>query len=71
LLAGDSASTPIVLGLVCTYTRKYPLCYIISYNRYSPSHLCYIANVSRDEEPASYELAMTDPKWQEAMNSKL
>jgi hypothetical protein len=50
---------------------KYPLCHFISYNRYSPSHLCYIANVSRDEEPPSYELAMTDPKWQEAMNSEL
>jgi len=50
---------------------KYPLYHFISYNRYSPSHLCYIANVSRDEEPPSYELAMTDPKWQEAMNSEL
>jgi hypothetical protein len=54
-----------------TRGTKYPLCHFISYNRYSPSHLYYIANVSRDEEPPSYELAMTDPKWQEAMNSEL
>jgi hypothetical protein len=62
LFSASSAPTP---------GTKYPLCHFISYNRYSPSHLCYIANVSRDEEPPSYELAMTDPKWQEAMNSEL
>ena len=50
---------------------KYPLYHFISYDRYSPSHLCYIANVSCDEEPPSYELAVTDPKWQETMNSEL
>ena len=60
-----SASSAPTLG------TKYPLYHFISYNRYSPSHLCYIANVSRDEEPPSYELAMTDPKWQEVMNSEL
>jgi len=60
-----SASSAPTLG------TKYPLYHFISYNRYSPSHLCYIANVSRDEEPPSYKLAMTDPKWQEAMNSEL
>jgi hypothetical protein len=62
LFSASSAPTP---------GTKYPLYHFISYNRYSPSHLCYIANVSRDEEPPSYELAMTDPKWQEAMNSEL
>jgi hypothetical protein len=50
---------------------KYPLYHFISYNRYSPSHLCYVVNISRDEEPLSYDIAMTDPKWQEVMNSKL
>jgi len=50
---------------------KYPLYHFISYNRYSPSHLYYVANVSRDEEPTSYDIAAVDPKWQEAMNSEL
>jgi hypothetical protein len=62
LFSTSSAPTP---------GTKYPLCHFISYNWYSPSHLYYIANVGRDKEPPSYELAMTDPKWQEAMNSEL
>ena len=50
---------------------RYPLCHYISYNRYSPAHLNYIATVSRDEEPTSYDIVAADPKWQEAMNSEL
>ncbi|KAJ6951081.1 hypothetical protein NC653_040442 [Populus alba x Populus x berolinensis] len=60
-----SASSTFTLG------TKYPLCHFISYNRYSPSHLYYVTNVSHDEEPPSYDIAMDDPKWQEAMNFEL
>lgn len=43
----------------------------MSYHRYSPAHLAYVANLSQAVEPSSYEIAASDPKWQQAMFSEL
>ncbi|CAL8999400.1 unnamed protein product [Prunus brigantina] len=50
---------------------RYPLCHYLSYRRYSPSHLSFIANISRSMEPHSFAEAVLDPHWKEAMDSEL
>ncbi|KAK0583708.1 hypothetical protein LWI29_001825 [Acer saccharum] len=40
---------------------RYPLCNFISYHRYSPSYLSFIANVSHHVEPSCFADAVFDP----------
>ena len=50
---------------------QHSLCHFISYHHYSHSHLHYVANISNDREPISYDDVVFDPKWYEAMDFKL
>ncbi|XP_015166247.1 uncharacterized mitochondrial protein AtMg00820-like [Solanum tuberosum] len=43
----------------------------VSYQHISPSHQAYIANISTNVEPSTYEEAITDSRWVHAMNQEL
>ena len=50
---------------------QYPLSSCISYQNLSPAHHMFINNISSIVEPTSYEQALNDPKWCEAMQTEL
>ena len=54
-----------------TKGTRYPLSNFLSYHRYSPSHFTFIANISRPVEPNTFAEAVSNPHWQEAMQSEL
>ncbi|BBN68391.1 transposable element gene [Prunus dulcis] len=64
--ASSSSSSPIL-----PKGTRYPLCNFISYHRYSPSHLSFLATVSSSVEPSCFTDAAADPNWQQAMRSEL
>jgi hypothetical protein len=68
MLLPHSQSSPSPSSIPGT---RYPLHQFLSYHRYSPAHLAYVANISQAVEPSSYEIAAFDPKWQQAMTSEL
>lgn len=54
-----------------TYTIKYPLQLQVSYESVSTLHQCYLFSIDSDIEPRSYEEAVKDKNWIEAMNNEL
>ncbi|XP_070026237.1 uncharacterized protein [Nicotiana sylvestris] len=52
-------------------TTPYSMANYVSYNSLSPSYQSYIAAFSTIVEPSSYEEAIKDPRWVEAMKSEI
>lgn len=50
---------------------RYPLSHYLSYSRISSSHCAFLANITAHTEPQSYDQAVHDPHWQDAMNAEL
>ena len=48
---------------------RYPLSSFLSYSRLSPSQCTFLANITSHIEPKSYDEAIHDPHWQQAMNT--
>ncbi|KAM1951510.1 hypothetical protein ACFX15_006114 [Malus domestica] len=64
----QSSSLSSFGSTICT---RYPICNSISYHRYSPLHLSFVALISRSVEPSSFAEALQDPNWRQAIDSKL
>lgn len=50
---------------------RYPLCEFVFYHWYSPKHLSFIANISKDIKPISFAETKSHVHWQQAMNAEL
>jgi hypothetical protein len=50
---------------------RYPLSHYLSYSRISSSNCAFLANITAHREPRSYDQAVHDPLWQDAMNAEL
>jgi len=50
---------------------QYPLSSFISYQSLSPSHQLFVNTITSTLEPTTYEQALSDPKWCEAMRTEL
>ncbi|XP_073271469.1 uncharacterized protein [Primulina huaijiensis] len=58
---------PKANSAVCSY----PISKYLTYSNFSPSYQDYLAAMSSVTEPNSYHEAITDPRWQDAMNLEL
>jgi len=50
---------------------SYPISAYLSYEAISPAHQVYLSSLSNIQEPKSYQEAIQDSRWIEAMNSEL
>lgn len=59
-------------GLVCSKaTVKYPIGEVLSDERFSLSHKCFLTAITTEKIPKSFEEAMHDPRWREAMQREI
>ena len=54
-----------------TGTSLYPLSFVLSYTRLSPSYHNVVSSITQNVEPRSYNEASQDPNWIEAMNAEI
>lgn len=62
--------TPGVISSSASST-KYPLSQYISYSNFSSAYQHFVQNISHLVEPDTYEQAIKDPKWIQAMQTEL
>ncbi|CAN1189995.1 Retrovirus-related Pol polyprotein from transposon TNT 1-94 [Linum perenne] len=52
-------------------TSKYPISAYTSYNQITPNHKTYAMNLTRLQEPNTYDKAVKDENWRSAMKAEL
>lgn len=58
-------------NLTSMTTSLYPISKFLSYSKLSPSYQLFLASISIDKEPSTYQEAKLDPRWQSAMDLEL
>lgn len=61
------APQPTVSPLSSSSKSSYPLTNYVSFHRLSPVHQAYLTKVAAEHEPISYNEAMRDPRWNNAV----
>ena len=52
-------------------STRYPLHHYLSYSHFSPTQRAFLALITAQTEPKTYDEAIGDPLWQQAMNDEI
>ena len=66
-----SLSAPTTTSSSSRSGTRYPLSHCLSYKSLSVNHRHFVNNITSVVEPKTYEQALNDPKWCEAMQTEL